>query len=281
MAIRRYIWKVKDSAADPSARPPCYWVIDAESELPTIAHEGCLAYAKDTDSLYRCVSLGTWEVVGDGGGGPATWGSITGTLSNQTDLQGALDGKAASGHTHSIANVTGLQSALDGKAASPILDGDLPASIARDSEVTSAIANHESAGDPHPLYELEAQKNAANGYAGLSAGKLSGVQVPYGSSTSTACEGNDARLSDARTPLAHNIITAHNGFPGGTSTFLRGDGTFASPGGGAGADPPEGSYAPGSYTIATGKFRLAALRQQFTSAQQLAIQGSGRLSLRN
>lgn len=35
-----------------------------------------------------------------GTGGPTAWGGITGTLSAQTDLQGALDGKAASGHTH-------------------------------------------------------------------------------------------------------------------------------------------------------------------------------------
>ena len=33
-----------------------------------------------------------WEVVPSGGGG-ATWGGITGTLSDQTDLQGALDAK--------------------------------------------------------------------------------------------------------------------------------------------------------------------------------------------
>jgi hypothetical protein len=34
-----------------------------------------------------------------------------------TGLQTALDGKAATSHTHTIANVTGLQTALDGKAA--------------------------------------------------------------------------------------------------------------------------------------------------------------------
>lgn len=54
---------------------------------------------------------------GGGGGGPASWGAITGTLSAQTDLQTALNGKAATVHTHIIANVTGLQTALDGKAA--------------------------------------------------------------------------------------------------------------------------------------------------------------------
>lgn len=32
--------------------------------------------------------------------GDGTWGSITGTLANQTDLQDALDAKAAASHTH-------------------------------------------------------------------------------------------------------------------------------------------------------------------------------------
>jgi hypothetical protein len=36
---------------------------------------------------------GAWEVVGGGGGG-ATWGSITGTLGDQTDLDTALNAKA-------------------------------------------------------------------------------------------------------------------------------------------------------------------------------------------
>lgn len=52
---------------------------------------------------------------GGGGSGEAAWGDITGTLSSQTDLQSALNGKAASSHTHAIENVTGLQAALDAK----------------------------------------------------------------------------------------------------------------------------------------------------------------------
>lgn len=52
-----------------------------------------------------------------GAGGGGTWGSITGTLSDQTDLNGALGGKAALSHVHIIGDVTGLQTALDGKAA--------------------------------------------------------------------------------------------------------------------------------------------------------------------
>jgi hypothetical protein len=176
---------------------------------------------------------------------------------------------------------------------------------------TDPVTAHVVAGDPHTQYQKESEKDAASGYAGLSAAsKLAGTQQTYGTGVNTACQGNDARLSDARTPtahatshqnaggdeisvaglsglladdqtpLAHNILTAHNGFPGGGTTFLRDDGAFAAAGG-AGTDPPEGSYAPGSYTIATGKFRTAVKRQQWTTTQRLTIQGTGRLSLSN
>lgn len=46
-----------------------------------------------------------WEAIGSGGGG--TWGSITGTLSAQTDLQTALNAKASTGYVDTaIAGVT-------------------------------------------------------------------------------------------------------------------------------------------------------------------------------
>lgn len=39
------------------------------------------------------------------------------SISDVTDLQSALNGKAPASHTHTIANITNLQSTLDGKAA--------------------------------------------------------------------------------------------------------------------------------------------------------------------
>lgn len=39
-------------------------------------------------------------------GGGVAWGGITGTLSDQTDLQSALDGKANTSHTHSASDIT-------------------------------------------------------------------------------------------------------------------------------------------------------------------------------
>lgn len=61
-----------------------------------------------------------------------------------------------------------------------ILDGDIPATIARDTEVSAgdaasvataaaALSAHIAAADPHTGYQLESEKNAASGYAGLNA----------------------------------------------------------------------------------------------------------------
>ena len=52
----------------------------------------------------------------------AVWGSITGTLSNQTDLQTELDGKADSSHTHVEADITDLQSYLLNITGEPLSD---------------------------------------------------------------------------------------------------------------------------------------------------------------
>lgn len=48
-------------------------------------------------------------------------GAVTIGVGNISGLQGQLDGKAASSHTHAIADVTGLQTALDAKASASTL----------------------------------------------------------------------------------------------------------------------------------------------------------------
>ena len=56
--------------------------------------------------------------------------------------------------------------------------------------------------------EATANKGVASGYASLDAGtKIPIAQIPTGSTSTTVAIGNDARLSDARTPLAH--ATSH------------------------------------------------------------------------
>jgi hypothetical protein len=56
--------------------------------------------------------------IGSVSSGSVTWGSITGTLSSQTDLNSALSGKASASHTHAQSNITNLVTDLAGKAAS-------------------------------------------------------------------------------------------------------------------------------------------------------------------
>lgn len=52
-------------------------------------------------------SDGLLSVTGGSGGG-GTWGSITGTLSAQTDLNTALNDRSLTSHTHAYSNITGL-----------------------------------------------------------------------------------------------------------------------------------------------------------------------------
>lgn len=63
------------------------------------------------DTLYHCTS-GAWAQIGSSGG--TAWGSITGTLSAQTDLQSALDAKATLIHNHDASYVS-----LGGSYANP------------------------------------------------------------------------------------------------------------------------------------------------------------------
>jgi hypothetical protein len=51
--------------------------------------------------------LGSTVWQGGGSGTPA-WGSIVGTLADQTDLNAALSGKAASSHTHTLSSITDI-----------------------------------------------------------------------------------------------------------------------------------------------------------------------------
>jgi hypothetical protein len=182
---------------------------------------------------------GTWSAPAASGG---AWGTITGTLSDQTDLQTALNGKAdnattlagygitdaaplthvgAGGTAHAdviAAGASGFMSGadktkLDGIATGATANSSDAVLLNRDnhtgSQATSTITGLDTALSEK---EVTANKGAANGYAGLTASKLTnGAWQVYGSSANTACEGNDARLSDARTPTAHthgNITNA-------------------------------------------------------------------------
>ena len=68
------------------------YLCDSITDLPASGLViGEWAVTKDTQKIY--IANSTTTFVEKGAGGAATWGSITGTLSAQTDLQSALDAK--------------------------------------------------------------------------------------------------------------------------------------------------------------------------------------------
>jgi len=128
-------------------------------------------------------------------------------ISDTTGLQTALDGKAAASHTHTIANVTGLQTALDGKQAAgsyaaavhthavadvtglqTALDGKAAGSH---THLASAITDFTSA-----VVAVAPPTTNANL---LTSGTLADARL-----SANVVFTSDARLTDSRTPTAHN-----------------------------------------------------------------------------
>ena len=77
----------------PNGSTPTAGDCDAAGEAGRIWYD---SDATSQKRFYGCEGVAGWKLQGDGdsGGAPA-WGSVTGTLANQTDLQTALDAKQA------------------------------------------------------------------------------------------------------------------------------------------------------------------------------------------
>lgn len=97
------------------------------------------------------------------------------------------------------------------------------------AELSAAIAAHEGAANPHPTYLTQAEGDAA--YAPLvhATRHQSGGADPIKLDDLAAPDDNTDLNASAS---AHGLMQK---YPGGTTNFLRADGTFAAPPGGAGA----------------------------------------------
>ncbi len=107
------------------------YLCDTFEELPT---EGCIqgewAVVKTPTRRMFLHSGSGWE---EKGAGAAAWGSITGTLSSQTDLNSALSGKSDAGHNHS-----GTYEPANANIQSHVTTPHAPASAQANADITKA-----------------------------------------------------------------------------------------------------------------------------------------------
>lgn len=127
----------------------------------------------------------------------------------------------SSADQHPVSAITGLQTALNGKAPTAHTHGlgDLPPTLATETKVSAAITEHAAAADPHPGYQLESEKGAANGYASLDATALIPVaQVPTGTTDTTVALGSHSHAgvydpAGAASSAVDEHLTAENPHP--------------------------------------------------------------------
>lgn len=153
--------------------------------LDAAHYPGVTYWAEDENggTPYQSIS-GQWQRIGPGlSVSVGGGGPHTHPTSEVTGLDSALAGKAPSTHTHAQADVTGLSTALSGKSDSSHTHAELP---------------------------TPGQKNALSGTQGTPA------------DTNRYVTTQDARLSDARPPTAHQHPASDiTGLPSGGAEFVR------------------------------------------------------------
>lgn len=133
--------------------------------IPTNYYENYLG-VPDADGkalVSTMAGIRTWAVMGGG----AAWGSITGTLSNQTDLNTALGNRELTANKGAASGYCPLNSSTKIDTTYLAMGGNSqPASLNTSSKLVIG-------------------------------------EIPTGSTANDVCVGNDARLSDARVPTSH------------------------------------------------------------------------------
>lgn len=119
--------------------PPALRMWDGDSWEPLTASQ------IDVNTVYKVAYNGSyWQMESfgtGGGGGGGTWGSITGTLSDQTDLQTALDGKVNDTGNETIAGTKTFSStivgSINGNAATVTTNANLTGDVTSSGNATT------------------------------------------------------------------------------------------------------------------------------------------------
>ena len=121
----------------------------------------------------------------------ANWQLLDGAVGTIAEHTSALSGKAPLVHTHTKADITDFPALANVATSGSYNDlSNIPASFTPASHTHGNLANDGKIG-------TTANKPLITGTGGV-------VQAgSFGTSANTFCEGNDSRLSDARTPVAH------------------------------------------------------------------------------
>lgn len=177
---------------------------------------------------------GTWAIP-PGGGGGSTWGSITGTLSTQTDLQSVLDAKQPlDSDLTTIAGLTAttdsfMQAKAGAWAARTIaqVKTDLGLSGTNSGDQTITLTGDVTGSGTGSIA-------AAIGNNVVSNAKLATMATASFKGRTSAGTGNVEDLSAGQaTALLITFTSALKGLApasgGGTANFLRADGTWAAP----------------------------------------------------
>jgi hypothetical protein len=216
----------EDAPPDPTEEASWTWL------KARLAAGTNVTFTDNDTTQVRTISASGGGGGGGGGGGSVDWGDIDGTLSDQTDLQTALNNKqplASALTTLSGATAAGLALMDDANAAaqrttlglgiasSPDFNSvNLSSGLTVDgasvviSSGAISITGPMGAGTYQGVWQGDA---VAVAYGGTGASTASGARATLGlgnastlnvgTTAGTVAAGNDSRLSDARTPTAH------------------------------------------------------------------------------